>query len=213
MRDCELCNRCFMLSECGTDCMAMQKLKDIYKETRSKDRYQLIKKLQKELSIRDAEPNKDMRKLAESILRNDAILEKFPELCIIPEYDIKVGYVLSQDKPVGSKIKYADCEKVKLKYQAWLPYDFIITFYEPNTELLSENQKKILMVHELKHIGIGERGFKLEEHDIEDFENILRNYGIKWNGIDQDVPDILSEDIERNIVADVGNELIEVRLL
>jgi predicted metallopeptidase len=148
----------------------MHKLFEIYRETRNKDRYQLVKKLQKELSIRDAEPNKDLRKLA------DQIINKFPEFNFISEYDIKIGYVLSQEKPAGSKIKYADCEKVKLKHQAWLPYDFIITFYEPNTELLSENQKKILMLHELKHIGIGEKGLKLEDHDIEDFKDILKQY-------------------------------------
>lgn len=188
MRDCGICASCIIKSECSCDCMAMDKLKEIYKETRHKDRYQLIKKLQKELSIRDAEPSRQLKKLA------DAVINKFDELHFISEYGIKIGYVLSQEKPPGTKVKYADCEKVKLKYQAWLPFDFIITFYEPNTELLNENQKKILMLHELKHIGIGERGLKLEEHDVEDFAKILEDYGIKWNGYGTEVIDILSED-------------------
>jgi hypothetical protein len=49
-------------------------------------------------------------------------------------------------------------------------------------------------LHELKHIGVGEKGFKLEEHDTEDFAVILERYGIRWNDIDREVPDILSED-------------------
>lgn len=184
----EMCEQCDLSGMCESRCAAMNKLLEIYRETRKTDRHQLIKKLQKELSIRDAEPNKEMRKLA------DQIINKFPELQIIPEYDIKIGYVLSQEKPSGTKVKYADCEKVKVKHQAWLPYDFIITFYEPNTELLSENQKKILMLHELKHVGIGEKGLKLEEHDREDFADILKRYGIDWNIYGEEVLDILGED-------------------
>ena len=183
-----MCEQCGLSDMCEDRCPALNKLLEIYRETRHKERHQLIKKLMRELSIRDAEPNKDMRKLAEQII------SRFPELSIIPEYGIRIGYVLSQENPPGTKIKYADCTKVKLKYQAWLPYDFIITFYERNTELLSENQKKIVMLHELKHIGIGEKGLKLEEHDREDFADILKRYGIDWNCLDENVIDILSED-------------------
>ena len=59
---------------------------------------------------------------------------------------------------------------------------------------MSENQRKILMLHELKHIGIGEKGLKLEEHDREDFADILKRYGIDWNMHGEEVTDILSED-------------------
>jgi hypothetical protein len=182
-----ICARCIKNEDCGIKCEAWTKLNEIYQEARNKERHQLIKKYGRLLGIIDAEPSKELRKLGEAIIR------KFPEFTIIPEYGIRVGYVLSQEKPQTTKVKYADCEKVKLKFQAWLPFDFIITFYEPNTELLSENQRKILMLHELKHIGIGERGFKIEDHDVEDFMQILEDYGLKWNGFEQEVPDILAE--------------------
>lgn len=187
---CEQCSLLDICKESGLNCPALNKLLQIYKETRQTDRHQLIKKLQKELSIRDAEPSKDLRKLAEQII------DRFPEFSFINEYGIKIGYVLSQERPPmsGDKVKFADCEKVKLKYQAWLPFDFIITFYEPNMETLSENQRKILMLHELKHVGIGERGYKIVEHNIEDFRSILENYGLDWNEFEVDVPDILMED-------------------
>jgi len=185
---CDECGNKDICKDAEYTCPARDKLREIYRQTRQTDRHQLIKKLQKDIGIIDAEPSKDLRKLA------DQIIERFPELSIIPEYDIRVGYVLSQEKPAGTKVKYADCRKVKLNYQAWLPFDFIITFYEPNTELLNENQRKILMLHELKHIGIGEKGLKLEEHDREDFASILKRYGIDWNCYDEEVSDILSED-------------------
>jgi hypothetical protein len=187
---CAQCGNHSMCKDSEYTCPALDKLLQIYKETRHKERHQIIKKLQKDIGIVDAEPSRDMRRLA------DQIIERFPELSIIPEYGIGIGYVLSQERPPekAGKTKYADCRKVKLCYQAWLPYDFIITFYEANTELLSENQKKILMLHELKHVGIGEKGLKLEEHNIEDFKDILKRYGIDWNCLDENVIDILSED-------------------
>lgn len=188
-----ICEHCHH-DGCEIRCPALEKLLDAYKETRNKDRHQLIKKLQKDIGIVDAEPAKELRKLAESILDNESILAKFPELGIIREYDVRIGYVISQENPGGTKIKYADCEKVKVKHKAWLPYDFIITFYARNTETLSQNQQKIVMLHELKHIGIGERGLRLEEHDKEDFAIILETYGIRWNEYGADVIDILSVD-------------------
>jgi hypothetical protein len=179
---CGICGR-----ECDIDCQALVKLTKIYSRTREKERHQLIRKLQKELNLLDAEPSKKLKRLAEQII------DRFPQLHFIRDYEIKIGYVLSQERPPMSdgKVKFADCEKVKLKYKAWLPYDFVITFYEPNIEILSENQKKILMLHELRHVGVGPRGLKINEHEVEDFISILEEYGIKWNIIDNEVPDIL----------------------
>jgi hypothetical protein len=196
-----ICARCSKKAECGLKCEAWTKLNEIYQEARTKERHQLIKKYGRSLGIVDAEPSKDLRKLAEKILSNESILAKFPELNVIKEYDIRVGFVVSQENPGGTKIKYADCRKLKWTYKAFLPFDFLITFYERNTELLNENQKKIVMLHELKHIGIGEKGLRLEEHDKEDFANILERYGIRWNSLDMEVPDILGED---NILLNEG---------
>lgn len=191
-----ICSRCSKQADCGLKCEAWTRLNEIYQEARNKERHQLIKKYGRQLGIVDAEPSKEMRKLAGLILSNESILAKFPELNVIKEYDIRVGFVVSQENPGGTKIKYADCRKLKWTYKAFLPFDFLITFYDRNTELLSDNQKKIVMLHELKHIGIGEKGMKLEEHDKEDFANILEEYGIRWNGYGEEVPDILSEEVK-----------------
>ena len=79
-------------------------------------------------------------------------------------------------------------------YRAYLPYDFIITFFERNTGFLNENQLKVLMYHELRHIGIGEKGLKIVPHDVEDFSDILSRYGLDWNHINKELPDILGGD-------------------
>ncbi|WP_018250337.1 putative metallopeptidase [Orenia marismortui] len=95
-------------------------------------------------------------------------------------------------KKSRGKVTYADCRKVTGPYAAMIPYKFIITFYDYNTSLLSVNQQKILMYHELKHIG--PNGY-IVPHDIEDFSDILQKYGIDWASEGVEVPDILSEEV------------------
>jgi len=123
------------------------------------------------------------------------ILNKMPEL-----FDIRdvvgienIGFVRCfKNKNYGKKIKYAECRKVKSSYKAFIPYDYIITFYDYNTSLLSQNQKKLLMYHELKHI---DSTGGIIPHDVEDFSDILKNFGIDWAKQGATVPDILSEEV------------------
>jgi predicted metallopeptidase len=179
-----ICQKCGQ--ECEVPCAAAEELFKIYNDLRTEEKQNIIKELRKELSMADYEVADDLRELAEKVIAAR------PELNIIRDYDIKVAYVRSYEAK-GSKGKSvnADCRMVNGVYTAFLPYDFIITFYEPNMYYMTENQQKVLMLHELKHIGIGERGLRIENHDIEDFKDILTTYGLEWNGLDADVPDIL----------------------
>ena len=101
----------------------------------------------------------------------------------ISEAKIRIAYVMSsKDKKKDDRLIYAECHKVKPLYQAFIPYDFIIVFYEPNTMLMTEEQKAVLMYHELLHVGMDENGaLKIQPHDIEDFRVILDTYGMDWN--------------------------------
>lgn len=166
-------------------CQAIEELFQIQKAESLKARTILTRFLSRKLGIRDAEPSKELQQLGE------AIISRFIELHFINEYGIKVGYVISYENKCGQKIKYADCRKVSEVYKAYLPFDFVITFYYFNTEIMSENQKKILMLHELKHIQMGEKGLLVKPHDIEDFKDILGQYGLEWNEFNREVPDIL----------------------
>lgn len=95
----------------------------------------------------------------------------------------KIGFLLS-DKAKKSKGKsvYADTEKVNDKYKVLTNLDFIITFYEPNCEGISGRAMAILMLHELKHIGydIEDGSCSIVPHDLEDFKNIVDDYGTDW---------------------------------
>jgi len=183
-----ICNKCYLKKECELPCNAFEELYKIYDEQNKKDKTIRVRNLKRQLGIRDAEPSNELRYLATKIIN------RFPEFAFIKEWNIKIGYVISQEKKRGEKIIFADCRKVQEVFKAYLPFDFIITFYENNTGFLNENQLKILMYHELKHIGMGEKGPKTIPHDIEDFSDILDKYGLDWNAFGKELPDISGGD-------------------
>ncbi|MDF9845186.1 MULTISPECIES: putative metallopeptidase [unclassified Paenibacillus] len=180
-----ICQSCTKFITCESPCAAIQTLYQIYDAQDEKDKTVRIRNLKRQLGIQDAEPSRSLKRLA------DQIIKRFPEFSIIREFNIKIGYVVSQERKRGEKITYADCRKVQEVFRAYLPYDFIITFYERNTGMLNENQQKVLMLHELRHITIGEKGLKIRPHDIEDFKDILEPYGLDWNEPGKELPDIL----------------------
>ena len=59
---------------------------------------------------------------------------------------------------------------------------------------MSENQLKILLYHELLHVGINDKTLEpkyiCNPHDIEDFAEILDTFGVHWAEIGADVPKI-----------------------
>lgn len=183
-----ICKTCYKNEDCKIHCTALETLYKIFREQNIKDKTARLRNLRRQLNIREAEPSIKLKNLA------NKIINKFPEFNFIKEWDIKIGYVISYEKKRGEKIIFADCRKVTEVYKAYLPFDFIITFYENNTGFLNDNQLKILMYHELKHIGIGERGLKINPHDIEDFSDILDKYGLDWNDFGKELPDILGGD-------------------
>ena len=98
-----------------------------------------------------------------------------------------IGYAMSsKDKTKDDRIIFAECHRVKPLWQAFIPYDFVIVFYEPNVMLMDEDQLGILMYHELLHVGMDDNGnLKLKPHDIEDFRVILDEYGMDWNAVEE----------------------------
>lgn len=173
--------------DCDLPCPALQELRKLYDRLRTEERAGMIRQLRSNLDIKDCEVAEDLQEMGERIIA------RMPELGHIPTFGVKVGYVRSYEKKIDKgRTVNADCRKVNKVYGAYLPFDFLITFYEPNIGHMTENQRKILMLHELMHIGIGERGYRIEPHDIEDFESILMRHGLHWNGFEQDVPDILA---------------------
>ena len=127
-----------------------------------------------------------------------AVIDAVPELWMIRDAGIRIGFVSSfKEKKTGQKLVLGECIKLSELYSDLLHLDFLIVIYENNIVGLSENQKKILLWHELKHIGVeekdGEPVYIVNPHDREEFDSIIRKVGLYWSDSGADVPDILMD--------------------
>ena len=92
----------------------------------------------------------------------------------------------TRQKKSAAGIVHADCEKIADSKRWAIDADFVITVYTPNVECMTDEQLKILMLHELMHIGIdltekGEIKKYIVPHSVQDFEYILEKYGLSWS--------------------------------
>ena len=99
--------------------------------------------------------------------------------------NVKIGFLAStKEKKSKKRAVLGECIKVQDVYRAFMPYDFIIVMYERNMAGMSDYQKRIVMHHELLHIGMdesdGEPKYEVIPHDIEDFKAIIDEYGLNW---------------------------------
>lgn len=101
---------------------------------------------------------------------------------------VRIEYLeCHEPKTFHDKAVMGKCVKIDEMYQVHLPFDFFIIIYLPNVVAfnLSREQKKILLHHELLHIGFDMTKdgmkYKIVPHDIEDFREILEKYGLDWS--------------------------------
>lgn len=112
---------------------------------------------------------------------DEIIKDKRPDIL---DAGISVGFVSSTKEKKYGRIKnvLGECKKVTDLEKLYCPHDFLIIIYELNCEGLTDDQMKILLWHELEHIGIDpETGeFYVKPHDIEDFDAIINTHGLHW---------------------------------
>ena len=125
-----------------------------------------------------------------------AVIDALPELWFIRDAEIRIGFLKSwKEKKTGHRLVYGECIRLPELYQDLLALDFFVVIYEANAAALPLNQKKILMWHELLHVGIddssGEPKYVVNPHDREEFDSIISRAGLRWDEPGADVPDIL----------------------
>ena len=132
----------------------------------------------------------DSREISEEYaIIGQEVIENEPNLVDIHNGHATIIYLTSENKKMSKGKKVcAECEKVPDKYKWSIPADFTITVFLPNVEGFSEDQKRILMFHELKHVGIifnadGSETYYVVPHDYEDFKEIIDRYGTEWSEI------------------------------
>ena len=103
----------------------------------------------------------------------------------INETGVLVGFMSSNKAKVSNgKTVFGQCERVPDRYKAFIPYDFLITVYEPNVIDFTGQQIRILLHHELLHCGVNmnaEPTYKVNPHDVEEFNEIIDRYGLDWS--------------------------------
>ena len=123
------------------------------------------------------ERNDKYQKIAEKLLR----LREFDEIRPFVSF-----VVLSSDreKKTANKVVLGECIKVNENYSWCCPYDFMIVIYEPNIETFNDRQLGILIRHEMHHMGYDAEGNEprpfIVPHDFEEFEIIMRKFGLDW---------------------------------
>lgn len=103
----------------------------------------------------------------------------------IRETEVSIGFMSSNKAKVSNgKTVFGQCERVPDRYKAFIPYDFLITVYEPNVIDFTSQQIRILLHHELLHCGVNmnaEPTYKVVPHDVEEFNEIIDRYGLDWS--------------------------------
>lgn len=129
----------------------------------------------------------DNREISEEYAEIGAgVIEEEDSLMDLRNSQATIVYLTSENKKTAKgKIVCAECEKVPEKYKWSIPADFTITVFLPNVEGFSEEQKRILMFHELLHVGIvfnadGSETYSTVPHNYEDFKEIIDRYGTDW---------------------------------
>ena len=110
------------------------------------------------------------------------LIDTRPELQELKYSDVTVILLDSDcEKKSKKKTVFGQCEKIADKYKWGIPCDFTITLFKPNIVGFTDQQIKILIFHELLHVGTdGDKMFR-RPHDLEDFKIIIDEYGSDWN--------------------------------
>lgn len=115
----------------------------------------------------------------------EEVIAEYPDLEWIHTTGVGIGFLTSeQEKKKHGGLVYAECHLVKSIYQPFCPHDFLVIVYLPNVCRFSDEQKRILLYHELLHVGMDEKNgepvYRIVPHDVEDFMKVIRRYGADW---------------------------------
>ena len=129
----------------------------------------------------------DSRKINEHYAEiGQELIEHEESLADIRNSEATIIYLSSEhEKTSDGRPVLGQCEKIQDKYKWAIPCDFTITLFKPNIEDLTEDQIRIVILHELLHVGIridkdGEEDYYVVPHDVEDFRLLIERYGIDW---------------------------------
>ena len=121
--------------------------------------------------------SKEYARIAQDLIATE------PELEHLEDCPFTIVYLGSDATPTSNgRIIHGKCEKVPDKFKWGVPADVTITIYDGNVDGFTPQQLRILIFHELLHVGITPDGEPcLNPHDTEDFAVILDRFGAHWS--------------------------------
>ncbi len=125
--------------------------------------------------------NEDYALLGAEMIRTE------PSLQHILDSQATIVFLSSDcEKRSNGRLVYAQCERVPWKWKWAVPCDFTVTVFDANVARFTDEQMRILLLHELLHVGIDRDGneerYFLVPHDVEDFREVIDRFGLEWNG-------------------------------
>ena len=122
----------------------------------------------------------DIRRISEEYQKIcNELIEEMPEFEILKTVTI-ICLASELEKKTNGKVILGQTEKISAKYKWGIPCDFTITFFEPNISHMTNQQLRILMYHELLHVGVEDDRLFIRPHDLEDFKAVIEQYGVNW---------------------------------
>ena len=119
----------------------------------------------------------ELKQLAEQLIKEDDLLKDL-------NLDVpKIAYVLVY--PNITKHIAGKCIKAGRELKFFSEFDYVIEMSGETWDVLDDNIKSILTIHELMHVQVfydkkGNVRFKLRDHDVKDFSYIIKKHGIDW---------------------------------
>ena len=122
----------------------------------------------------------DIRRISEEYQKIcNELIEEMPEFEILKTVTI-ICLASELEKKTNGRVILGQTEKISAKYKWGIPCDFTITFFEPNISHMTNQQLRILMYHELLHVGVEDDRLFIRPHDLEDFKAVIEQYGVNW---------------------------------
>lgn len=89
---------------------------------------------------------------------------------------------------------YGQTRLIKGVWQVITDKAVLMTLWKNAWNAKTPSWQALLIYHELLHIGWDdEKGYKLIKHDIEDFAEVLKQYGIDWENSDEFIAQLNKE--------------------
>jgi hypothetical protein len=88
----------------------------------------------------------------------------------------------------GQRTALATITKLPERLQVLCGYSYVLELRMNAISYMTQNQLNLLIYHELRHI---DPDGSVRKHDIEDFKEIINNFGLGWANPGAEIKDIL----------------------